>query len=72
MLLLMFGEIFPKTFATKNAEEISLAVAKPYEVLMIFLWPVIFIISIINKLFSSKKNNVETVTDEEIEAFIDM
>jgi len=72
MLLLMFGEIFPKTFATKNAEEIGLAVAKPYEILMIILWPVIFIIAIINKLFTSKKNNVETVTDEEIEAFIDM
>ncbi|MCT4616979.1 MAG: hemolysin family protein [Candidatus Gracilibacteria bacterium] len=72
LLLLMFGEIFPKTFATKNAEKISLIVAKPYEILMIILWPIIFIISLINKLFSRKKYDEDVITDEEIEAFIDM
>jgi hypothetical protein len=39
---------------------------------MIILWPIIFIISLINKLFSRKKYDEDVITDEEIEAFIDM
>lgn len=70
-LLLMFGEIAPKTFATQNAEKIALIVAKPYEILMYILFPVVFIIEIIIKLFS-KNSSDDVVTNEEIEAFIDL
>lgn len=70
-LLLMFGEIAPKSFATKNSERIALLVAKPYKFLIILLHPLLVIIEIIIKVFTGK-NTVQEMTDEEIEAFIDM
>jgi len=70
-LILVFGEIVPKSFATKNAEKIGLWVAYPYKFLMIVLFPVIFVLEILIKVFTGK--NVATkVTEEEIETFIDL
>lgn len=70
-LILVFWEIVPKSFATKNAEKISLLVAYPYKVLMIIIFPVIFILEILIKVFTGK-NVVTKVTEEEIESFIDL
>jgi len=70
-LILVFGEIVPKSFATKNAEMISLKVAPIYKILMLLLTPVIFLLEILIKLFTGK--SVATrVTEEEIESFIDL
>lgn len=71
LLLLLFGEIIPKSFATKNAAAISLVVAPVYKILMILLFPIIVIIESIIRVFS-KKDFAEEITEEEIESFIDM
>ena len=71
-LILVFGEIIPKSFATKNAESIGLLVAYPYKVLMIILTPVIWILEIIIRIFTGKKWVKSMVTEEEIETFIDL
>ena len=71
-LLLVFGEIVPKSFATKNAQKISLLVAYPYKALMIILFPVIFFLEIIIKLFTGNKAHLNKITEEEIETFIDL
>jgi CBS domain containing-hemolysin-like protein len=47
----MFGEIIPKSFAIKNAVSIALFVAPIYKFLMFILFPVIFVIEGIIKLF---------------------
>lgn len=70
-LILVFGEIIPKSFATKNAEKIWLFVAPLYYYLMIILSPVIYILERIILLFTGKHNAI-TVTEEEIESFIDL
>lgn len=70
-LLLMFWEIAPKSFATKNSEKISLFVAKIYKFLMTILFPIVFLIEKLIKLFTWK-DKVSSITNEEIEAFIDM
>lgn len=70
-LLLMFGEIIPKSFAIKNAVSIALIVSPIYKFLMLLLFPVIFLIEGIIKIFS-KTEVSEQITDEEIESFIDM
>lgn len=70
-LLLLFWEIIPKSLATKNAQTISLIVSPVYNFLMFVLFPVIYIIEIIIKVFSGKAK-AEHMTDEEIESFIDM
>ena len=70
-LLLMFGEILPKSFATKNAATISLIVAPIYNLLMKILFPIIIIIEFIIKLVTPK-GKAEEITEEEIESFVDM
>lgn len=47
IVILIFGEITPKTFATKNAEKISLFVIKAIKFCMIIFTPFIFILNII-------------------------
>lgn len=71
-LLLLFWEIAPKTFATRNAASISLLVAKPYRILMFILYPVVIVIESLIKIFTWKNSKDAELTDEEIEAFIDM
>jgi len=70
-LLLLFWEIVPKSFAIKNAEKISLIIAWFYRVLIFLFYPLIIIIEYIT-LFFSWKQKVNKISEEEIEAFIDM
>lgn len=70
-LILVFWEIIPKSFASKNAQKIGLWVAYPYQVLMIVLFPVIFLLEILIKLFTGKTAAM-SITEEEIETFIDL
>lgn len=70
-LLLMFWEIVPKSFASKNSEKIALFVAKPYRFLMLILTPIVFLMEIIIKI-TTWKTKVIKITDEEIESFIDL
>lgn len=70
-LLLLFGEIIPKSFATKNAAAMGLLVAPIYKMLMLVLLPAIVVIEGIIKIFS-KKDFSEEITEEEIGSFIDM
>ena len=68
----MLGVVFlPKSFATKNSATISLFVAPIYKILMLLLFPIIYVIEIIIRVFSWSEK-VNKMTDEEIESFIDM
>lgn len=71
LLIIMFGEIVPKSYATKNAENISLFVAKFYKWVIIIFTPLLYIIEVITKI-TTGKGTVPQITDEEIESFIDM
>ena len=70
-LLLLFWEIIPKSYATKNAKMISLKVAYTYKILMFILYPVILFIEGIIKVFTGK-DTINNVTNEEISSFIDL
>ncbi len=70
-LLLVFWEIVPKSIATKNAEKISLYVAKTYKFLMFILTPVLFLFEKHISLFAGKIKQ-EQVNESEVQAFIDM
>lgn len=70
-LILLFGEIAPKSFATKNAESIALLVAKFYKILLIVLYPFVIVIEFITKLMTWK-SKPQIISEEEIQAFIDM
>lgn len=71
LLLLLFWEIFPKTLATRYADRISLSVSKVYSALQIILFPIIWCVEKLMKVLQKKKID-NKITDEELEAFIDM
>ena len=71
LLILIFWEIVPKSFAAKNAEKISLWVAYPYKFLMVVFFPVIFVLEHLIKTFTGKNVAIK-VTEEEIESFLDL
>lgn len=70
-LILVFGEIIPKSFASKNAEKISLSVAYIYQILMLIMFPIIYILEKMIRIFTWKWVQ-SRITDEEIETFIDL
>lgn len=70
VLVLIFGEILPKSYAKENAERLSLFFAGPLSFLIILFKPIIFIF---NKLASVLKNGkVEpSVTEDELKYIIE-
>ncbi len=75
LILLMFGEITPKTICSRFAGPISLTVAPIYRVLLFVLTPVSFLLNIFVKGVASifwAKTLGQKITTEEVEAFIDM
>ena len=73
-LILVFGEITPKTFASQNSERISLIVARPIELLSIILSPVVKVFSIISKIMSKLLGSKKEVqlSEEELKTIVTM
>ncbi len=75
LILLMFGEITPKTICIRYASSIALAVAPLYRVLMMLLSPISFLLNLfvkgVSKIFGAN-GLANKMTSEEVEAFIDM
>lgn len=73
-LILVFGEITPKTFASQNAERVSLLVARPIEFLSYILSPLVKIFEAISrvmtKLLGSKKE--KEISEEELKTIVTM
>ncbi len=72
LLLLLFWEIFPKTIANRYAEKISLNVAQTYVILWKILYPIVVWVEYLMNLFQKKQKKQHTITDEELESFIEM
>ncbi len=73
-MILVFGEITPKTFASQNAEKISLLVARPIEILSIVLSPFVkffeMIARFMSRLLGSKKES--GLSEEELRTIVTM
>ncbi|MDO5539265.1 MAG: hemolysin family protein [Eubacteriales bacterium] len=77
LLVLIFGEISPKTFATFYAEKLALAYARIIWILMKILTPLIFITNQLSHLFLSllhidTKNSGSTMTETELRTYVDV
>ena len=72
LIILVFGEITPKTLATKHSEQISLIVARPLQFLETILSPVIFLFEGLTNLLTnlSGQKPKPLVTEDEIETFV--
>ena len=73
-LILVFGEITPKTFAAQKSEKISLIVARPIEILSAILSPFVKFFGIISravtKLLGTKEE--KQISEEELKTIVTM
>ena len=76
VLVLIFGEITPKTAAKVNAEKIALIYAKPLLFIMFILTPVIAIINavsgVILKIFGVDPDSRASMTENELRTYVDV
>ncbi len=72
LLVLIFGEILPKSFAKEDPERISLAVSKPLRCVRVVLSPLVWFFIQMRKPFRRKKKDAApSVTEDELRTFID-
>ncbi len=76
LVILVFGEIIPKTFCYKNAETFSLIAAFPIYFLEKVLYPLIWLMvqltSWVEKTFSTGKKMETLVQEEELRTMVDI
>ena len=77
LLILIFGEISPKTMATLKAEAMALRFAGIISVLMKILTPVIFIVNLLARSFHRLMHvdpdaKTETITENELRTIVDV
>ena len=77
LLILIFGEISPKTMATVKAEKIALRFCGIINVLMKILTPVIFIVNFLANSFirltgTDPTAKTETITENELRTIVDV
>ena len=77
VLIIIFGEILPKSYAAFFPEKVSQKLAKPLTLLKTLLKPIIIIFSACTKAVSKfvalfQKNPLPSVTEEELKTLIDV
>lgn len=77
VLILLFGEITPKTFAAQNSEKVALMLGRYIEFFTIVLYPVLKILTIITNFFiklagGRVADGIPFVTEEEIRALVEV
>ncbi|MFH0956443.1 MAG: hemolysin family protein [Candidatus Aenigmatarchaeota archaeon] len=76
LVLLVFGEVIPKSFCHQNAEKMALMVAHPLYLMSVILYPVIFVVENMGKgvlrLMGVKKRTKEDITEDELMAAISL
>lgn len=76
IFVLMFGEIIPKSFATKNSEKLSLAYAKPIYAITTILRPFSFLMNKLSQgilvLFHMDGEKQPLITENELRTIVDV
>lgn len=74
LAILIFGEITPKSFATKNADAIALFLSGFVSFVCLVFTPVVFFLNIITgtfiKLFGGELDNGPTMTEEDLKTIV--
>lgn len=75
ILVLIFGEVLPKSFAKENAEKIAIISSGPLEFIKVVLSPFIWFFIAIKRVLTGKRsadlNVAPSVTEEELKTIID-
>lgn len=77
ILVLIFGEITPKTIAANNSEKVALFVAKPIKLVIFILTPIVWVFNIITgvifKLLGIKDKGAQPyITEEELKTMVNV
>ena len=70
-LILVFGEVLPKSFATQNNVAIARLTIYPIYWLSILFWPILLILGFIPKL-TGRMQKTPSVTEEELMTFVEV
>ena len=70
VLVLIFGEILPKSYAKAHAEQMTLFFAAPLHGLIVLLTPLIFLLNQLSKLVQ-KTGGEPSVTEDELKVIVD-
>ena len=75
VLVLIFGEITPKSLAKQNSEKVSLMVSKPISTVVAILKPFVWVFGIISGMFvkilgGSANTNQPFITEEELRTMV--
>jgi len=75
-ILLIFGEIIPKSIAVKKAEKMSFLYARPLKIVEFSLYPLILFLQWLSRatqtIFGRETNDEDRVTEGELRMLIDM
>ena len=75
ILILIFGEVLPKSFAKESSEKFALAFSRPLRILMTLFWPVVFLFIQLKKVAKHispiKEEETPTVTEQELKFIVD-
>ncbi|MGL5315107.1 MAG: HlyC/CorC family transporter [Peptostreptococcaceae bacterium] len=77
ILVLIFGEITPKTIAANNSEKVAILVSKPIKVIIFILKPIVWIFNLITGVIFKilgveNKNNQPYITEEELKTMVNV
>jgi putative hemolysin len=72
LIILIFGEITPKTLAARYNQQIALLVARPLHLMQTIFYPIVFLFEGLANLFTrlTKQEKKPLVTEEEIKTFV--
>ena len=74
LIILIFGEITPKSLAAKYADSISMSIAPIISLLVTILKPIVFVLNILTglivKIFGGANHTSPTLTEEELKTYV--
>lgn len=75
ILILIFGEVLPKSFAKESSEKFALAFSRSLRILMTLFWPVVFLFIQLKKVAKHispiKEEETPTVTEQELKFIVE-
>lgn len=77
VLILVFGEITPKTYSSYNPEKVAMKLGRPLELLSVIFNPILVVLNkitqiLIRSLGGNITSNRNTVSEEEIKTLVDV
>ncbi len=77
VLILIFGEITPKSFATQNSLKVAVKVARPIEILAFIFKPILIVLTLVTNVFIKMlggeiMKNGPFVTEADIRSLVDV